>query len=83
MDKKKITWIIAREGLIILVIALTSMITYVAFIFIFNLRLNPASQYHYILPRIIDRAVSITSIGYPIYLLSRFIFWVIKKPKDK
>jgi len=77
--KKKIRWIIAREGMIFLVFIATCIIVYYLWIFIHKL-FNPNDS-----PSVVGisglPAILILCPGYPAYLFIRFILWAIKALK--
>jgi len=96
MDKKKIKRIIAREGLIILsIISLGLLLISTPYIFLgienfINIIFRPSSgrllgwvsEPLYIrIPRNIG--ILLLYLGYPFYLIIRFILWAIKTLKEE
>ena len=76
--KKDIKKIIAREGLILLgFILLSVIITFVLLTTEFAVVGEQIGQ------KIVTFAVILLLLGYPIYLLSRFIVWAIRTLKEK
>ena len=75
--------VIAREGIIILVIFVLGVVFELVNIFILNLRPNTHIKYLYDITQMIAKGVTFLVIGYPLYLLSCFIIWAIKTLKQK
>ena len=80
MDNK-LKKFIAREGIIILGIFMLGVAFELINIFILNLRPNTHLKYLYDITQMIVKGFIFLAIGYPLYLVSRFIIWAIRTLK--